>query len=348
MAREQANIYEIAKAAGVSVSTVSRVLTGNARVSAEKREKVEAAIRKFDYRPNALAQGLSTAKTNTIGALFADIASPFYGTMAKQCEKAADERGYMLLMLSSRSDVELEKRQLEKMFEQRPEAILIVGGLIDHTTGTEEYVELINRISRSIPVVSSGKLPGADNAQVCLDESGSMELAMDHLLALGHRRIALIGGWRNAKSTLEKRIRYRTILAREGIEYRESYVFESAGYDDESGYTCMKELLGVRPQPTAIIAINDYTAAGVLRAIHEAGKRVPEDYSLVSFDNTYISRALTPTVTSVGCDYAKFGEVMVETALKAAAGEPVPETQMIPVSLTERNSCRRVDTEGEI
>ena len=342
MARDQANIYEIAEAAGVSVSTVSRVLTGNARVSDEKRRKVEAAIRQFDYRPNALAQGLSTAKTNIIGALFADIASPFYSTVARQCEKAANEQGYMLLMLSSESDVELEKRQLDKMAEQRPEAIIIVGGLIDHITGTEEYVGLINRISRNIPIVSTGKLPGADNAQVCLDESGSMEQALEYLLSLGHRRIALIGGWKNAKSTVEKRIRYRTILAREGIEFRDDYVFESTAYDDISGYSCMKELLKVDPQPTAVIAINDYTAAGVLRAIYEAGKRVPEDLSLVSFDNTYISSVLTPSVTSVGCNYEEFGRTMVETALRAAAGETVPDTQVIPVRMTVRHSCRQV------
>ena len=342
MAREQTNIYAIAKEAGVSVSTVSRVLTGNARVSAEKREKVEAAIRKFDYRPNALAQGLSTAKTNIIGALFADIASPFYGTVAKECERAANDSGYMLLMLSSQSDVELEKRQLEKMYEQRPEAILIVGGLIDQTTGTEEYVELINRISGNIPVVSTGKLPGADNAQVCLDESGSMELAMEYLLSLGHERIALIGGWKNAKSTLEKRIRYRTILAQHGIAIRDDYVFESDGYDADSGYKCMKELLKAKELPTAVIAINDYTAAGVLRAIYEAGRQVPEDFSLLSFDDTYISSALTPSVSSVGCDYAVFGQTLVNTALKAAAGVKVPETQVVPVRLTERKSCRRL------
>ncbi len=346
MARERTNIYEIAREAGVSVSTVSRVLTGNARVSAEKRERVEEAIRRFSYRPNALAQGLSTARTSLLGALFADISGPFYATIAMHCGRAAYERGYMLLMLSPQSDGEMEKKQLEKLYEQNPEAILLVGGLSDRVTGSEEYVEMINRINATVPIISTGKLPGADNAQVCLDESGSMELAMNRLLSLGHRKIALIGGWKDAKSTLEKRIRYRTMLSLAGIPYREDYVYESEGYDDISGYRCMKELLKKEDLPTAVIAINDHTASGILRAIYEAGMHVPEDISLISFDNTYMSNALTPPVTSVGCDYALFGRTLVDTAVRAAAGESVPPVQTVPVTLTERKSCRRCPCEN--
>ena len=342
MPRERTNIYEIAKEAGVSVSTVSRVMTGSAKVSAEKMKRVNDAIRKFSYRPNALAQGLSTARTYTLGAIFADISGPFYATVAMQCGLAAYERGYIMLMLSPRSDGELEKKQLEKMYEQNPDAILLVGGLSDRVTGTDEYVEMINRISASVPIISTGKLPGADNIQVCLDESTSMELAMKYLLSLGHEKIALIGGWKDAKSTLEKRIRYRTMLTLNGIPFRDDYVFESEGYDDVSGYRCMKALMKTKDMPTAVIAINDHTAAGVLRAIYEKGKRVPEDISLVSFDNTYLSNALTPGVTSVGCDYRQFGQMLVDTAIRAAQGEEVPKVQMVPVVLTERRSCRRL------
>ena len=344
MARERTNIYAIAQEAGVSASTVSRVLTGNARVSKEKRERVEAAIRKFSYRPNALAQGLSTAKTSTMGALFADISNPFYATVARQCERIAYERGYMLLMLSSQSDVELEKKQLEKMYEQRPEAILIVGGLIDQTRKAGDYADMINRIGSVIPVVSTGRLAGADNPQVCIDEEGSMELAMNHLISLGHRKIALLGGWKYVKSTLDKRKRYREMLTSQGIEVREDWIRDSKGYDDESGYQSMKEILRQDELPTAIIAINDSTAAGVLRAIYEAGLRCPEDFSVIAFDNTFISRALTPGVTAVGCDYGEFATAMVDTAIRAAEGAEVPRTTVVPVRLIQRESCRRIST----
>lgn len=115
MAKERANIYTIAKEAGVSPATVSRVLTNNARVSKEKREKVQSVIQKYGYTPNALAQGLSNSKTRSIGLMIADIYSPFYSAVATECEKAADKAGYLLLMLTSLGDPELEKKTVNEV-----------------------------------------------------------------------------------------------------------------------------------------------------------------------------------------------------------------------------------------
>lgn len=342
MLRERANIYMIAKEAGVSPATVSRVLTNNARVSAEKRERVEAVIQKYGYMPNALAQGLSTAKTHTIGLLIADISSPFYAAVAAECERVAQSRGYMLLIFSSLSDTTLEMQQLRKLYEQQVDAILIVGGYIDHVVVDEEYVELVNRIVANIPIISTGKPTGAECGFVTLDEAGSMEIAMEYLMDLGHRRIALVGGRKDAKSTLEKRLRYRRMLRQKEIEYREDYVYETIDYANESGYVGMKQLLGLKERPTAVIAINDFTASGVIRAIHEAGLRIPEDISVIAFDNTYLSVAMTPQLTSVGCNYAELASALVDTAIEATISRQIPEDYVVPVSLTERDSCGKV------
>lgn len=340
MAKERVNIYTIAKEAGVSPATVSRVMTNNAKVSKERKDRVEAVIRKYDYTPNALAQGLSTAKTHTIGILIADISSPFYTRVATECERFANSKNYMLMMLSSLSDYELEKRQLMKLYEQQVDAIIIVGGRIDHVTADEEYVEMINRINAVTPIVSTGKLPGADNLQVCLDEGGSMDLAMEYLIGLGHRRIGLIGGAKQAKSSFEKRMRYRAMLRSHGIECREELVLES-DYTRADGYACMKQFLQMKERPSAVVAINDSVASGVIQAMHEADLGIPEDISLVSFDNTSLSEAVSPQLTSVGCDYAKFAEKLVQTAINASNEKKQPMVQVVPVDIVYRDSCAK-------
>lgn len=342
MAKERANIYTIAKEAGVSPATVSRVLTNNARVSEEKRKKVCDVIQKYGYTPNALAQGLSTAKTHTIGLLLANISSPFYATVATECEKVADKMGYLLLMLTSLSNYTLEAKQLRKLYEQQVDAILVVGGRIDHITVDEEYVELINRINKTTPIVSTGRPAGAGNCKVGLDEGGSMNLAMEYLFELGHKKIALIGGRRDARSTLEKHISYRSMLRQRGIEYQENYVFESIDYSNQSGYQCMKRLLQQKDRPTAVVAINDYTAAGVIRAVYDAGMRIPEDISVIAFDNTYLSAALTPMLTSVGTNYSEFANHLVHAAIRSSEMGIAQEDYVVPVGLTVRNSCRKI------
>lgn len=346
MAKERANIYTIAKEAGVSPATVSRVLTNNARVSKEKREKVQSVIQKYGYTPNALAQGLSNSKTRSIGLMIADIYSPFYSAVATECEKAADKAGYLLLMLTSLGDPELEKKQLMKLYEQQVDAIIVVGGIIDRIAVDEEYVEQLNHILESTPIIATNRPVGVRNCKIHLDEGGSMDLAMDYLFSLGHEKIAIIGGRKDAKSTLEKRMRYRTMIRQRGIVYREDYVFDSIDYSNDSGYNCTKELLKNPDRPTAIVAINDFTAAGVLRAIHDEGLRVPQDISVVAFDNTYLSGALTPALTSVGANYTEFAKHLVEAAIRASENETCPEDYMVPVGISVRDSCTHVPEEN--
>ena len=317
MAKERANIYTIAKEAGVSPATVSRVLTNNARVSKEKREKVQSVIQKYGYTPNALAQGLSNSKTRSIGLMIADIYSPFYSAVATECEKAADKAGYLLLMLTSLGDPELEKKQLMKLYEQQVDAIIVVGGVIDRISVDEEYVEQLNHILESTPIIATNRPVGVRNCKIHLDEGGSMDLAMDYLFSLGHEKIAIIGGRKDAKSTLEKRMRYRTMIRQRGIVYREDYVFDSIDYSNDSGYNCTKE-----------------------------GLRVPQDISVVAFDNTYLSGALTPALTSVGANYTEFAKHLVEAAIRASENETCPEDYMVPVGISVRDSCTHVPEEN--
>ena len=344
MEKEIISIYTIAKEADVSPATVSRVLTGSARVSEDKKSRVQNLIRKYDFKPNALARGLSNIRTKIIGLMVSDIRNPFYATMAVECEKAAVENGYLLMLCNSLGSNETETAYLERFYEQRVDAIIQIGGKVDELVSDTDYVENINKIANTTPVLITGKLDGADCYQVNIDEGQSMELLMQFLIENGHKDIALIGGRDNVKSTMDKRLRYRQMLHRYGIPFKEEYIVEGKSYDIESGNSSMRNFIGKDyPLPSAVIAINDFTAVGIIRALREHGYRIPEDISVVSFDNTYIAETCMPRLTCVGYDYKLFGKTLIETAIGAVHNKELPQIQMIKSGFVIRDSCKNIN-----
>ncbi|WP_167954934.1 LacI family DNA-binding transcriptional regulator [Anaerosporobacter faecicola] len=335
-------IYDVAKEANVSVATVSRVLTHNARVSAEKKKRVEQAIDKYNYHPNALARGLSETKSKTIGIIISDVRNPFYASLFVECESKAYEMGYMLLLCNSLGNNQLEDMHLEKLVSQRVDAIIQIGGRVDELVACPEYVDHINRIANTTPVVITGRLEGADCYQVNIDEASAMECIMEYLIELGHTKIAFLGGRMDVKGTVDKRSKYRQMLMRYGLPYRSEYVLDSEFYDNADGYLCMQKILQLSERPTAIIAINDFTASGIMKSIAENNMNVPEDFSLASFDNTFLTDVMIPQLTSVGYDYQKFGDEIMNVAIQAINSEPVPQITIVNPKLVVRNSCRRI------
>lgn len=341
MGKDRVSIYRIAKEAGVSPATVSRVLTHNARVSDEKRLKVEELIKKYDFKPNAMARGLSNTKSKIIGLLAPDIRNPFYATLAIECERAASERGYILLLSNSLSNMEMEEYHLQKMFELRVDALILMGGKVDELVSDEDYVEKMNQIADTTPVVITGKLDGSDCYQVNIDETQATDILMEYLIQNGHRNICIMGGRKNVNSTYTKRIRYRSVLRKYGIPFRPEYVVETTGYSIECGYEAMNSMFESNIEfPSAVIAINDFTALGIIQSIREHSLRIPEDISVASFDNTFIANSCMPRLTSVDYNYAKFGDVLVETAISALEGNNPHRLQLIAPELIIRESCR--------
>ena len=342
MHKKAVSIYTIAEEAGVSPSTVSRVLTGSARVRGDKKERIQSLIEKYNFKPNALARGLINVETKVIGVMVSDIRNPFYARIFVECEKAAYEKGYMLILCNSLGSNDRELSHLEKLVSQRVDAIIQIGGKVDELVSDPSYVEHVNRIANSIPLLITGKLDGADCYQVNIDEGRSMELLLEYLIGLGHEEIALMGGRNDVKSTIEKRFRYRQLLQRHHIDVKEEYIVDSDSYDTEGGYSCMKKFLDLEiPPPTAIIAINDFTCMGIMRSLKVKGLRVPEDVSLVSFDNTYIAETSLPRLTSVGHDYHQFGEALIETAVRAIRHENPQRMTYVGSELIVRESSRR-------
>lgn len=330
-------IYDIAKEAGVSPSTVSRVLTNSANVRQEKKEKIQSLIEKYNFTPNAMARGLSDTKSRVIGIMAADVRNPYYAEVFVACENAAREAGYTVLLCNSLGETEREFFHLEMLQQQRVEAVIQLGGRVDDMISNEKYVEKVNQLTMTIPMVVTGKLDGTPCYEVQIDAARAEELLIEYLFGLGHRKIAMIGGRQNVTSTNEKYRKYRELLEVYGIEYREEYAVEGS-YNYESGYFGMNQILELEDKPTAIIAINDYSAAGIVRSASEHGYRIPEDISLVSYDNTHLANLILPKLTSIDYDYVTFGRKLVDTAITAAQGRKVPRHQKVTPSLVVRES----------
>jgi DNA-binding LacI/PurR family transcriptional regulator len=334
---QDVTIYDIAREAGVSPATVSRVLTNSARVSQAKRCAVERVIREYDFKPNAVARGLSTS-TRILGLMTADIRNPYYATLAVECEKAANEQGYTVLLCNAFSDNALEDAHLEKFYAQRVEAIIQIGCRVDDVTSDPGYAAHINRIARTIPFVITGKMDGADCYSLRIDDSQTMKMVIDHLVSLGHREIAFFGGENRVKSTYDKWQQYIYLLGFHGLSLRDEYIQEG-NYTAAGGYDCLKRLLDTPRVPTAAIAVNDYSAVGALRAAHERGLSIPRDMSLISFDNTYLSEVVFPKLTTVDYNYPEYGRELVNIAIRAARREPIPRLQFVKSRLVIRDSC---------
>ena len=334
-------IYDIAEEAGVSASTVSRVLNGSASVRKEKKERIQKIIEKYNFKPNALAKGLSDTATKNIGIIAADVRNPYYSALFVACELAAEKAGYSVVLSNSLGENERERAQLDIMMQQRVDAIIQMGGRVDDLITDDSYAEKVRGICEKTPVIVTGKLDKTPVHSVVIDESGAMNMLMDHLFELGHEKIALVGGEMKVASTYYKYQRYQENLRKYGIKERGEYVVNGT-YDPESGYECTNKVLDLEERPTAIIAINDFAASGAVRAIKEHGLRIPEDISLVSFDNTYIAELTIPKLTSIDYDYEGYGRALIETAVKAAEGKDVEMVQMITPKLVVRESSGKL------
>ncbi|SFC44292.1 LacI family DNA-binding transcriptional regulator [Butyrivibrio sp. YAB3001] len=330
-------IYDIAEEAGVSASTVSRVLNGSASVRKEKKEKIQSIIDKYDFKPNALAKGLSDTATKMIGILVADVRNPYYSEMFASCEKAAEEAGYSVALVNFHGSKERELAQLDNLIRQRPDAVIQMGGRVDDLITDDAYAEKIRRVSQNIPFIITGKLDKTSVHSVVIDESHGMDLVMDHLISLGHTKIALVGGEMRVVSTYKKYQSYQESLQKHGIVERGEYVVNSF-YDPESGYEATNKVLELKDRPTAIITINDFAASGALRSIIEHGLRIPEDISIASFDNTYIAELTVPKLTSIDYNYSDYGKKLVDTAISIIQGNDAEYIQMVEPRLIIRES----------
>lgn len=288
MKRNKISIRDIARECNVSVATVSRVLNNSGSVKEETRKLVQDVIDRYNYRPNELARGLYTQRTKSIGVILPEITNHFFAKVFLEIEKAAIEYGQTVFLCNTLSDNALQDFYTLRLSEKQVDGLLLLGGRANETKTNIQYVKLLKDVIYPTPVVIiNGKLDNYyDNcASVSSDEHEAMFQALAYLTGLGHRKIAFLGGKRGIMSTdiklkaLEK--------AKNSYDYtiKEEWI-KVSNYTYQGGEQSMLELLKEKELPTAIIAINDEVAAGIVNTCISKGYNVPGDFSVLGFDNS--------------------------------------------------------------
>jgi LacI family transcriptional regulator len=288
-------IADVASAAKVSPSTVSRALTKPELVARETRERVLQAAQRLGYQPNKLARSLRKQKSHLLGLIVGDILAPFHATLAKGVQDAAEKHGYMVFLFNSDEQPEKEARYLQELQSHLPEGLLIVP-----TAKTRQHLQSLQNL-RNLPIIELDRTSGSPGIHAVLAENvlGARE-AVEHLIQLGHRRIGMVAGEPVITTAQERLEGYRQALEQAGIPFDEQLV--ACGYHrEEGGYAAAMELLKRPPsqRPTALFVGNSEMAAGTVQAIRDLDLRIPEQISLVSFDDTRWAQLMEPALTVV-------------------------------------------------
>jgi LacI family transcriptional regulator len=321
-----ASVKDVAARAGVSVGTVSRVINGFADVRPEMRERVERAMRELDYRPNQLARNFRRQTTQTIGVIVPDITAPFFADLVKQCEAVARDAGWSVLIGNSDNRVELEDEYISRLRDRGIDGLLLVPSSAEARLARDEAARI---------VVVDQELEGLDF--VATDHEAGARDAVEHLIALGHRRIACIGGFQT--SSRQRLAGYRAVMA-PLLEPRliESYV-RIEPVDDQWGIHAAEQLLDLPEPPTAIFATSDQQAVGVLRACADRDLRVPGDLSVVGFDDIPLAGLVQPRLTTIRQQTSVLGRLAVSRLLERLdAPWEDPVRRVVPGELLLRRS----------
>ena len=297
------------------------------------------AAGELGYQVNNLAKSLNSSTTNMIGMLIPDITTPFYGRIFAECEKQALRKGYVLSFCNSFNQLKLETHFYSHLLAQHACGVIQIGGSLDQLTIPAALHKQIRSTAEKIPVITSVPVPDTQSRCVFVDNEKSMRTLLEYLISLGHQRIALVGGRSNVRSTIEKRRAYGQILKANGI--RKEIICEG-NYGQEDGYRAVKKLFREPDPPTAIIAITDMCAVGVLKGLNEMQLQCGRDVSVVSFDNTYIAEMLEPGVTSVSTNYEILGEKIIDILVDMIRNEKTEDHLDIPVNFSIRRSCAPV------
>lgn len=319
-------IRNVAERAGVSKSLVSLVMRGSPHVSEARRQAVLKAARELGYRPNAVARSLVEGRTRLIGALVADLHNPFFAEFLDGLQESLHGAGLRMLVGSGRWDPQFEAEAVEAFLEMRVDGLVLLSVVPD----------ALHDISHSVPVVVVGERDIEDIDIVVDDDELGARLAVDHLVELGHRRIAHIQG---APSTTAhyRRSGYEVAMRRHRLD--DVIVVEPGDFTEEGGYRAALELLGRPDRPTAIFAPNDLVATGVLSAADERRLRVPADVSVVGYDNTHLAAIRHISLTSVDQPRRDMGRIAAER-LCARIDDPfrAPEQRLVVPHLVIRST----------
>ncbi len=335
-------INDVARHAGVSAVTVSRVLNGAPNVNAATRDRVNQAIAELGYVPNVVARSLRSRRTRSLALILPDITNPFWPILARGVEDAAQQGGYTVLLCNTDENCEKQARYLEVVVSQQVDGVIIAPCDSDGS-------KLARLRDRGIAaVVVDRRIDGWDVDTVRGDSVGGAHALVRHLIALGHRHIAMLTGPADTSTSQDRVSGYEAALMHAGMPVDPGLV-RYGEFREASGRQMMQQLLGERPSLTGVFAANNAIALGALSALGEAGLRVPQDVALVCFDDLAATSHLFPFLTVAEQPAYDMGFEAARLLLSALASDRLlaPRHVMLPSRLIVRYSCgSRPDDKG--
>ena len=301
-------IKDIAKEAGVSTATVSHVINKTKYVSDETRVRVEKAIKKFDYHPNAHAQSLALGRSKMIGLLVSDISNPFFPEIIKSVEAATFESGYSLILLNTNYETDRAVDYLRRLIQMRVAGVIMITAEFDDALIKEAKRKKTSIVFHDLGVV------GEKMSNVVLDYATGIDEAVRHLVSLGHRKIAHIAGSHELYSAVVRQEAFIDSIKRHLPDGPEPMIFEG-DFRFEGGRAAASRMLTEKIRPTAVVVANDLMALGAMQELKAAGLRVPKDMSIVGFDDISFAALSEPALTTVCSPRVEMGRRAVEALL---------------------------------
>ncbi|MHB1650948.1 MAG: LacI family DNA-binding transcriptional regulator [Desulfitobacteriaceae bacterium] len=326
-------IYDVAKLAKVSISTVSRVLNNASYVSEESKNKVLDAVEKLNFKKNMVAAALMKKQTSTFGLIIPDIKNLFYANITRGVEDVANELGFNVILCNTDYDMHKERMYIDFLLQKG------IDGIIFSTPEIrDKNVKDLIESNPQLPVVILGsKVEGVIADEILVDNFEGGYLSTKHLLELGHQRIGFVSGGRYTLATIERQKGYERALKDNGVQITSELIIMDE-FKANSGYKNALKLLS-KDRPTAIFAGNDLIAVGVYRAARELGLNIPEDLSVVGFDDTEYAQILTPMLTTIHSPIQEMGSRAMRFAIMNLQGKKTAkETVVFRPTLVKRES----------
>ena len=338
------NIKEVANRAGVSVATISRVLNHPESVAPATRKRIEGVMESLDYTPNWFARGLKLNRTGTIALMVPEILDQGYMEIAKGVEDVARQKDQNIILATTEEDRNRELKTIESFIERKIDGLIIVSSVL-----TKKDLTLFR--NQKMPVVFIGKNPELTGVNGVLTNYGEAAAeAVNHLIEIGHRRIAMIRGSRPFNENREKSDGYHQAMEKAGLDHSEGWVVEEEN-TIEGGFLAMSKLFSEGRKPEAVFVTSDYMAIGAMDKIKQMGMKVPEDIAIIGFDNLRISGYVEPKLTTVAKPMYRMGLVaarLLMDTIEEDRPDAEPQEIMIQSKLKIRKSCGHEDRFSEI
>ena len=329
-------IKDIAEAAEVSITTVSRVLNDKPDVSSPTRRKVIKKINELGYKPNSIARGLALQKTNTLGLIIPDISNPFFPDIARGVEDTANKKGYSVIFCNTDNKEKKEKEAIELMKEKQVDGILL-------SLSKSNKNELKNLRNIEYPIVQiDRKIPDINYPSIIIDNVQSAYNATQYLIKNNHRKIAHITG--DLKTiTGSKRLKgFKKAMTEYNLDLKKKYI-KQGDYSKESGYKNMIKLLKTNNPPSAVFIANDLMAVGAYQAVFELNLSIPKEISIIGHDNIDFAKLVNPSLSTMNQPKYKLGSKAVNLLIKEIENNSLSNEEIIlPTKLINRNSIRRL------